>query len=58
MHGIKNVDLAERLSSQVQQLVLIVWQPCAETESYDQSATWQPKEISLDDGRILILNDS
>ncbi|MFT7303398.1 MAG: hypothetical protein ACI8UZ_002239 [Akkermansiaceae bacterium] len=30
----------------------------AETESYDQSATWQPKEIPLDDGRILILDDS
>ena len=30
----------------------------AEPESYDQSATWQPKEIPLGDGRILVLDDS
>jgi hypothetical protein len=29
-----------------------------ETASFDQSATWQPEEIPLDDGRILILDDS
>ena len=30
----------------------------AETESYDQSATWQPEEIPLGDGRTLVLDDS
>ena len=29
-----------------------------EPESYDQSSTWQPIEVSLDDGRILVLDDS
>jgi hypothetical protein len=32
--------------------------PGAEPESYDQSPTWQPKEIPLGDGRILLLDDS
>ena len=30
----------------------------SEPESYDQSPAWQPKEIPLGDGRILILDDS
>jgi hypothetical protein len=30
----------------------------AEPDCYDQSSTWQPKEIPLDDGRILVLGDS
>ena len=29
-----------------------------EPESYDQTSTWQPIEVSLDDGRILVLDDS
>ena len=29
-----------------------------EPESYDQSSTWHPLEVSLDDGRILVLDDS
>ena len=31
---------------------------CVEVESYDQSPTWQPVEVSLGDGRILVLDDS
>ena len=30
----------------------------AEPVCYDQSPTWQPKEIPLDDGRTLVLDDS
>ena len=30
----------------------------AEPECFDQSPTWQPKEISLGDGRTLVLDDS
>lgn len=30
----------------------------SEIENYDQSSTWQPVEVSLDDGRILVLDDS
>jgi hypothetical protein len=29
-----------------------------ELECYEQSSTWQPVEVSLDDGRILVLDDS
>ena len=29
-----------------------------EPESYDQTSTWQPIEVSLDDGRILVLDES
>jgi hypothetical protein len=28
------------------------------TPGFDQSPTWQPKEISLGDGRTLVLDDS
>ena len=31
---------------------------CVEVESYDQSPTWQPVEVPLGDGRILVLDDS
>ncbi len=30
----------------------------AEPECFDQSPDWQPKEISLGDGRTLVLDDS
>jgi hypothetical protein len=30
----------------------------AEPESFDQSPAWQPKEIPLGDGRVLVLEDS
>ena len=30
----------------------------AEPECFDQSPTWQPKEVSLGDGRTLVLDDS
>jgi hypothetical protein len=30
----------------------------AEPDCDDQSPTWQPVEIPLDDGRILVLDDS
>ena len=30
----------------------------SECDPFDQSSTWQPKEIPLDDGRILVLEDS
>ncbi|MEJ6644600.1 MAG: hypothetical protein QNL33_15225 [Akkermansiaceae bacterium] len=30
----------------------------AEPDCYDQSSTWQPEEIPLGDGRILVLDDS
>ena len=29
-----------------------------EVENYDQSPTWQPVEVSLGDGRILVLDES
>jgi hypothetical protein len=29
-----------------------------ELESFDQSPAWQPKEIPLGDGRILVVDDS
>jgi hypothetical protein len=30
----------------------------SEAECYDQRPTWQPVEVSLGDGRILVLDDS
>ena len=33
-------------------------QPRGDREEYDQSADWQPKEVKLSDGRILLLDES
>ena len=32
--------------------------PRKDRDEYDQSPTWKPKEVRLDDGRILLLDES